>query len=114
MLRELLLRFFIGGIIVSAFALLSDLFQPRRFAGLFGAAPSVALVTLTLTIAEHGKVYAALEARSMIAGAVALSVYSFAVCQALVRFNYSATVTAVGCLALWFPVAFGLWSFFLR
>ena len=45
---ERLLRAVIGGVVVSAFALLGDVFQPKRFAGLFGAAPSVALASLGL------------------------------------------------------------------
>jgi Protein of unknown function (DUF3147) len=114
MAKELLLRFLVGGIFVSIFALLSDLFRPRRFAGLFGAAPSVALTTLALTIAEHGKQYAATEARSMIAGALAFAVYTFAVCQLLVRWKSSALVTTMGMLALWFLVALGLWRVWLR
>jgi MFS family permease len=49
---EYLLRFFIGGIIVSAFAIVSDIFRPRTFSGLFGAALTVALATFgsTLTV----------------------------------------------------------------
>jgi hypothetical protein len=36
-----------GGILVSAFAVLGDVLKPKRFAGLFAAAPSVALATLS-------------------------------------------------------------------
>jgi hypothetical protein len=43
---EYVARFLIGGFVVSAFALLGDLLRPKSFAGLFGAAPSVALATL--------------------------------------------------------------------
>ena len=68
-MAELVLRFLIGGIVVSAFSLVGDLFKPKSFGGLFGAAPSVALATLALTIHNQGSSYAALEARSMIAGA---------------------------------------------
>ena len=50
-MNELFLRFAIGGIVVSAFAVLGDSFKPKSFAGLFGAAPSLALATLALTIA---------------------------------------------------------------
>ena len=67
----LIFRFVVGGIIVSAFSIQGDLLKPRSFAGLFSAAPSVALATLTLTILTDGKLYAAREGRSMIAGAVA-------------------------------------------
>lgn len=44
--------------------------KPKGFAGLFGAAPSVALATLGLVIATDGAVVAESEARSMMAGAV--------------------------------------------
>jgi hypothetical protein len=36
----LLIRFVLGGLIVSAFAVVSEMFKPKTFAGLFGAAPS--------------------------------------------------------------------------
>jgi hypothetical protein len=56
----------VGGLFVSAFALVGDLLKPKSFAGLFGAAPSVALATLVLTIDSRGCDFAAMEARSMI------------------------------------------------
>ena len=37
------LRFLAGGIAVSAFAALGDTLRPKSFAGLFAAAPSIAL-----------------------------------------------------------------------
>jgi hypothetical protein len=39
------LRFLAGGIAVSAFATLGDSLRPKSFAGLFGAAPSIALAS---------------------------------------------------------------------
>jgi hypothetical protein len=41
------LRFLAGGIAVSAFATLGDTLRPKSFAGLFGAAPSIALATFS-------------------------------------------------------------------
>ena len=79
MLKGILLRFLTGGIVVSAFAVLGDLLKPKSFAGLFGAAPSVALATLGLTVATQGRSYAATEARSMAGGAVAFFVYAWCV-----------------------------------
>ena len=38
----------VGGIVVSVFAMLGDMLRPKSFAGLFGAAPSVALATLCI------------------------------------------------------------------
>src|SRR5205814_5273633 len=58
-MSEILLRFLMGGAVVSVFALLGDLFKPKSFAGLFGAAPSVALVTLALTLSTEGARYVA-------------------------------------------------------
>jgi hypothetical protein len=73
---EWVVRFLLGGTIVSVFALIGDILKPKGFAGLFGAAPSVAIASLALTIGTQGKLYAAIEARSMIAGAVALLLYA--------------------------------------
>ena len=49
-MHEILIRFLIGGVVVSVFAVIGDILKPKSFAGLFGAAPSVALATLGLTI----------------------------------------------------------------
>ena len=83
-------RFLIGGLVVSAFATVGGLFKPTSFAGLFGAAPSVALATLALTISKNGRPYASMECRSMIAGAAALCLYSILVSRLLSRFRISA------------------------
>ena len=105
----MIVRFFIGGLIVSVFSLISDLLKPKTFAGLFGAAPSVALATLGLTVLKNGKQYAAVEARSMILGAIALLVYAAAVSYVLLRFKLSAFPVTIMMLFLWLGVATGLW-----
>jgi hypothetical protein len=110
---DILIRFLVGGLIVSAFALAGGLFKPISFAGLFGAAPSVALATLTLVIVKDGRSYASEECRSMIAGAVALGVYSLAVVQLLMKFRLSAPISTLASMLLWFVVAFALWRVFL-
>ena len=61
-MKEILIRFLIGGVAVSFFSVLGDVFKPKSFAGLFGAAPSVALATLGLAIMKDGREYAATEA----------------------------------------------------
>ena len=78
MLSDFLIRFFLGGIVVSFFAALSDVVKPRTFSGIFGAAPSVALVSLWLSYDAYGAAYVSTEARSMMTGAAALMVYSTA------------------------------------
>ena len=45
-MTEYLVRFLVGGVVVSAFAMFGDVLRPKSFAGLFGAAPAVALATL--------------------------------------------------------------------
>lgn len=42
-MTEVCIRFTVGGLFVSVFALVGDVLKPKSFAGLFGAAPSVAL-----------------------------------------------------------------------
>jgi uncharacterized protein DUF3147 len=105
---EYLIRFVAGGIVVSTFAVLGDMLRPKSFAGLFSAAPSVALATLALTLYKEGGEYAAVEGRSMILGSIALGAYSFCVCQLLIRFRWSALTASVTAVPVWFAVAFGL------
>jgi len=50
-MHDLLIRFLIGGTVVSSFALLGEIFQPKSFAGLFGAAPSIALMPVWFGVA---------------------------------------------------------------
>ena len=113
-MTELLLRFLIGGIVVSAFALIGDVFKPKSFGGMFGAAPSVALATLALTIRKESPEYAAVEARSMVMGAVALLLYSQMVCWLLLRRRVPPLKATLIGLPAWFVGAFGLWFCFLR
>lgn len=114
MLEQIIFRFLVGGAIVSGFSILGGLFRQRSFAGLFGAAPSVALATLSLTVARSGARYASLEARSMMAGATAFLVYACVVTWILARYRTRTFVTAASCLALWLVVGLGLWFVFLR
>jgi hypothetical protein len=90
------------------FATIGDILRPKSFAGLFGAAPSIALVTLSLAFTEHGGGYVATEARSMILGAVAFAVYSFLVCQLLMRLRCSALAATLTATVAWLGVALGL------
>lgn len=105
---EWVLRFIIGGAAVSLFAVLSDLLRPKSFAGLFGAAPSVALATLALTFSKEGAETVAIEARSMMLGAIAFGAYSILVCQLLVRSKLSATFSSTTALLVWLGIAVGL------
>jgi hypothetical protein len=102
------LRFLAGGIAVSAFATLGDILRPKSFAGLFGAAPSVALATLLLTVSHKGAPFAALEGRSMTFAAFALAAYSWTVCLLLQKLSMPSWVATILALAVWFGMAFGV------
>jgi hypothetical protein len=111
---EMIFRFVIGGVAVSAFATLGDVLKPKSFAGLFGAAPSVAIATLALSLSTHGSEYAAAEATSMIAGALAFLIYACTVASILRRLQVSVIATAVLLLPVWLISAFGSWVLWLR
>lgn len=106
---ELAARFVIGGAIVSFFAVLAEMFRPKSFAGLFGAAPSIALATIGITVASHGKTYASVEARSMIFGALAFLFYAASVSWMLVRFKLHALTATVFLMPVWLAASCALW-----
>ncbi len=113
-MKDFLLRFLIGGGVVSVFATLGDLFKPKSFAGLFGAAPAVALATLTLTVAAQGTAYVATESRSMVAGSIGFFVYASCVSWFLMRYRTKVLLVALAAIPLWFAATFGLWQVWLR
>jgi len=113
-MKEMLLRFAIGGMVVSSFSILGDVFKPKSFAGLFGAAPSVALATIVLTVAKEGRSYVAIEARSMLIGAFAFLLYAWIVCRALLPARWSALSITLSALPIWGASALGLWFVLLR
>jgi hypothetical protein len=110
-MTEYIIRFLVGGVVVSAFAMLGDLLRPKSFAGLFGAVPSVALATLGIAVYQHGTDYVALQTKAMIAGAIALAIYSVIVCHLLVRAKLRAVTATLLSLVVWLIVAFGLLIF---
>jgi hypothetical protein len=108
-LTQSLARFLIGGVIVSFFAVLSEMCRPKSFAGLFGAAPSIALATLGLTISSDGVRYAAIEARSMIFGALAFLCYAASTTWLLWRYKPRALTATLSLMPIWFAASFALW-----
>lgn len=102
---ELLWRFLLGGAIVSAFALVGDVVRPKRFAGLFSAAPSVALATLALTVAKDGPIVASIEARSMVLSSVGFIFYAYTVQRVLASGRSPAIRVSMAALTIWALVA---------
>ncbi|HKT88180.1 MAG TPA: DUF3147 family protein [Candidatus Sulfotelmatobacter sp.] len=108
-MKEIVIRFFIGGVSVSIFAVLGDIFKPKSFAGLFGAAPSVALATLALTVAKSGAHYAAVETSSMIISAIGLFVYACCLSRLMMRYRYRSLGVTLSLMIVWAASVFGIW-----
>jgi uncharacterized membrane protein (GlpM family) len=111
---DLLARFVIGGLVVIAFSILGDIFKPKSLGGIFAAAPTIALASISLTAHQHGNAYVSLEARSMIAGALAFFVYACAVSFILMRYRPRSLTAASALSPIWFGVAAALWAVLLR
>lgn len=80
-----------------AFALLSQGLGPKRFAGLFSAAPAVAIAGITIVILDKGAHDAHKNALGMIAGSVGMIVYAATVVPLLRRLRASrAAVLGLG------------------
>jgi uncharacterized membrane protein (GlpM family) len=107
-MTEYVIRFLAGGIVVSLFSMMGDVLRPKTFAGLFGAAPSIALVTLALTIFAKDLDDVTMEARSMMFGSVALCFYSLGVYHLTGRRRVPALLATAMMLPLWLGCAFAL------
>jgi hypothetical protein len=114
LIMEIVFRFVVGGLVVSLFAAFGDLLKPKSFAGLFAAAPSVALATLGLTMLTNGPLYAATESRSMIARAVALFLYAFVTLHLIMRYRLHAGLASISALPGWLICALGAWFLVLQ
>jgi hypothetical protein len=114
MIWPLIIRFVVGGALVSLFALAGDVFKPKTFAGLFGAAPAIALATLVLSIHTYGAAYGRVEARSEVIGAVALFVCASAISASLHRWRTRVAPTVFAALLVWFGIAAVGWALLVR
>jgi hypothetical protein len=88
---------------VTAFALLSEGLSPKRFAGLFSAAPAVAIASLVIVLLDKGSHDAHQSAEGMLAGSAGMVAYAAASIPLLRRLPASRAATA-GLLS-WFVVA---------
>jgi hypothetical protein len=64
-----------GGVGVVVFALIGEVVRPKKFAGLFAAAPSLALAGLLVTVLDRGPSAAAQAALGMAAGGAGMVVF---------------------------------------
>jgi hypothetical protein len=76
-----------GGLFVTAFAVLGEMLQPKRFAGVFGASPAVALANLLVIALVEGDAAARSSADGMIVGAAAFVVACLAAIPAVRRWG---------------------------
>src|ERR1041385_6197240 len=109
MLGALVLRFLIGGTVVSLFAAIAEVFEPKSFSGLFGAAPSVAIATLALPYHNDGAAATSTAARWMLGAPPAMLVYGSCCVAACRRERIPVWAAAVAAWFAWLAVAFGLW-----
>lgn len=107
---ELVIRFLLGGAIVSAFAAIGELFRPKTFSGLFGAAPSVALATLALAFHQKGPDYVATEAKAMLIGCVGMLAYCIACVIVAKRKHVPVWLGAGLAWIAWFAAAFAIFA----
>jgi hypothetical protein len=76
-----------GGLFVALFAVLGEMLQPKRFAGIFGASPAVALANLLIIALVKGDASARSAATGMIAGTIGLAVACAAAIPAVRRWG---------------------------
>ncbi|WP_066361387.1 DUF3147 family protein [Herbidospora mongoliensis] len=97
-----------GGVLVMGFALLGEATSPKRFAGIFAAAPAVALGGMTITALSLGDHALSQSGLGMIVGAVALVAYC-ALAVPMVR-RFGALKGSTWALLLWAAVAWLGWT----
>lgn len=100
-----LVKALLGGLMVSVFAVVGHLLRPKWFAGLFGAAPAVAVASLAVTVVAKGRPDAAIAGYAMIFGAVGFVAYGSCVRPLLTR-THAVVASSLSCL-VWIVVAVG-------
>ena len=92
-----------GGLFVVAFALLAEMLKPKRFSGLFSAAPSIALANLVVTVLVKGPRDGIANARGMVVGGIAFALGCLAGLPVLRR--HGAKRASVVICATWLVLA---------
>ena len=101
-------KFCVGGALVCAFALVSEVFSPKRFAGIFSAAPSVLTASLAITLVAETAGKAALDAQGAAVGAVGLITYCLVATPLTRRFKALAGSSLA--VLVWLVVAMGAYG----
>ena len=74
-ISSMALKALIGGLAVVGFSLVGHAGHPKRFAGMFSAAPSVAVASLAITAVLKGAAGAVPYARGMLIGSAGMLAY---------------------------------------
>lgn len=108
----LALRGLAGGLLVVVFALVAEVVDPKAFAGLFAAAPSVAIASLAITVISDGASEARQSSIGMVVGGIGMAACCVAAVGAIPRLK--ALWGSVVAIAGWGVVALGLyWAVFI-
>lgn len=100
---DIVFKALFGGTMVVVFALVSELFQPKSFSGIFSTAPSVALGSLGVSLFTRSGHYVADACEGMVLGAIALLCYCL---TAVPTLRWLGAVQGAGlALVAWFLVA---------
>lgn len=105
-------RAVIGGLAVVGFSLVGEAGHPKRFAGLFSAAPSVAIASLAITVLEKGGRGTVPYARGMLIGSAGMLAYCVASLFLVERMH--ALLGSVVAWLAWFVVAGGIYFMVAR
>jgi uncharacterized membrane protein (GlpM family) len=97
----------IGGLAVVTFSLIAECARPKRFAGLFAAAPSVALASLAITATNKGAKGTVPYARGMLIGSAGMFAYCLVSLFLIERLR--ALAGSIISWIAWFVVAGGLY-----
>jgi Protein of unknown function (DUF3147) len=97
----------LGGIAVVALSLVGEASRPKRFAGLFAAAPSVALASLLITVPVAGSAGTVPYARGMLIGSAGMVAYCLASLVLIDRLH--ALLGSILSWLAWLAVAGGLY-----
>jgi hypothetical protein len=92
-----------GALFVTLFAVIAETISPKQLSGVFGAAPSVALASLVVTLLTAGTTTAEAATFGMISGAIAMIGY-WAVTARTVD-DRGALVASVASWAVWLVIA---------
>lgn len=104
-MTELVLRFALGGVAVSLFAAMAELFQPKTFSGIFAAAPAVALVSLALLFAQRSLAVVREHTLGMAWGGVSFLAYASACVFTTASTRVPVWLGALIAWAVWIAIA---------